>query len=106
MSDEEEKCRIALRSIRRDLAAMFGEKMAESVIRKQLSMNQELAAVFGKKMAADTLRAHISELGICLKKSRDVERLIDSLHENVFKKFVGAEKAEVAARKYRELLKA
>lgn len=105
MSGEEERCRITLRSVREDLAVIFGEKMAESVVRKQLSMNQELTAIFGKKMAADTLRAHISELGIGLKKSKDVERLIDSLHENVFKKFIGTEKAEVAARKYRELLK-
>ncbi|MBI5253794.1 MAG: hypothetical protein HY930_05290 [Euryarchaeota archaeon] len=106
MSSEEERCRVTLHGIRKDLAAMFGEKMAESVIRKQLSMNQELAAIFGKKMAADTLRAHVSELNIDLKKSRDVERLIDVLYENVFKKFSGTEKAEVAVKKYRELLRA
>lgn len=106
MSTEEERCRIALSSVRKDLAAIFGEKMAESVIRKQLSMNQELTAIFGKKMAADALRAHIDELGIDLKKSRDVERLIDALYENVFKKFIGTEKAEAAVKKYRELLKA
>lgn len=101
-----EKYKIALSNIGKDLAGMFEEKMTEGIARKHLSISRELAAVFGEKMAADALRMHITELNIDLKNPtrKDLEKLIDTIEENVFRRFVGPEKARAFSKKYRALL--